>query len=748
MTSTSPVYEPRLDAATFEIIRHRLWYLNDEGALTISRLSGSPVATEVFDMNAGLMTEAGDLVYIDNFICAQATTLTPLVKEIIKSYSENPGFGPEDLFLCNDPYVSVCHQTCVGVAGPIFDEGELVAWTGASLHAVDVGGPMAGQAQVDAEDIFGEQPITGPVKVFEDGAFRRDVERTYLRNSRMPDMLALDLRAKSAAVQIIRKRLLETFREFGRENVLAAMEDIIDYTETRMRARLLELPDGVWRHRGYIEFGDKIYDVHVEMRKEGSDLTFDFRETADQAPAVINCAYPGLVGGVLASVMVYLCWDIPWSPAGVARTIKIESREGSVVHARYPAGVSKATTTAIWEVRNLASITIAKMLAAGESMRSRAMAGWQGVKALEELFGFEDNGERFGGPMLDGMAGGGGAMPVRDGIDTGGHTSSLRATIANVESYEYRYPILYLYRRQTPDSGGPGKFRGGAGVSLMYKIHGIREIETKILHTFGVEQPESPGLSGGYPSTTNQFSMVRDSNVESMLSDGVVPQEIEEIEGSFEAYGAYEVTSMKEGDVYKAVSMGGGGYGDPLDRDPEMVASDVERQLVSREWAEKTWGVVIGDGGFEVDSEATAKRRDELRAERRSAATDQGTCPAVDGSPEAWDPSTGARHSESLFYDLSGDAAQLRCRCGHCLGPAESSYTELAARAVYPVQRIGPHVNHYEVNGARFELREFYCPSCFVMYGIEIARPEDPVLDDISLSVDALRENRDAEVEA
>ncbi|MEJ1731438.1 hydantoinase B/oxoprolinase family protein, partial [Escherichia coli] len=83
---------------------------------------------------------------------AQATTLTPLVKEIIKSYSENPGFGPEDLFLCNDPYVSVCHQTCVGVAGPIFDEGELVAWTGASLHAVDVGGPMAGQAQVDAED--------------------------------------------------------------------------------------------------------------------------------------------------------------------------------------------------------------------------------------------------------------------------------------------------------------------------------------------------------------------------------------------------------------------------------------------------------------------------------------------------------------------------------------------------------------------------------------------------------------------
>ena len=111
--------------------------------------------------------------------------------------------------------------------------------------------------------------------------------------------------------------------------------------------------------------------------------------------------------------------------------------------------------------RNLASIALGKLLAASDAHRDRAMAGWQGVKALEELFGTNEDGTPFGGPMLDGMAGGGGAMSNRDGIDTGGHTSSLRATIANVESYELRYPILYLYRRQTPDSGGPGRYRGG-----------------------------------------------------------------------------------------------------------------------------------------------------------------------------------------------------------------------------------------------------------------------------------------------
>jgi N-methylhydantoinase B len=721
----------RLDPSTFEIVRHRLWYINDEGALTIARLSVSPVATEVFDMNAGLMTGAGDLVYIDNFICAQATTLGPLVMHLLEEYADNPGFGPDDIFLCNDPYVSVCHQNCVAVAGPFFDDDDLVAWAGASLHAIDVGGPTAGQVQVDAADIHGEQPLIGPVKVYEAGRFRKDVENTYLNNSRLPDILGLDLRAKVAAVQVIRRRLLQAFREFGRDTVLAGMEDVIDYTEGRLRARLEELPDGVWRHRGYIEFGDDIYECRVTLSKEGGSLRFDFSDSDGQAPAVINCAYPGLVGGVLASVMVYLCWDMPWSPAGVLRTIEIESRPGTVVHAEYPAGVSKSTTTSIWEVRNLASITIGKMLAASERHRDRAMAGWQGVKALEELFGYEPDGERFGGPLLDGMAGGGGAMPGRDGIDTGGHTSSLRATIANVESYELRYPILYLYRRQTPDSGGPGTFRGGAGVSMMYMVHGVEEIPTKILHTFGVEQPESPGLCGGYPSTTNQFAIVRDSDVLARLAGGEVTQVLEELSGTLETHGAYAVTSMRRGDVYRAVSMGGGGYGDPLDRDPLLVARDVERSLVTREWAERIWGVVLTGKG-EVDAGGTAACRERLREERRTAAS----APVLDGGSAPWSAEDeGVRLAEALFCDVGRDPPTYRCRCGRVLGPVHTPYKELVAQARFPVQHLGPEVNPSRIGGSRFELREFYCPGCFTLLEVEIARPHDPLLDDARLSL-------------
>lgn len=731
----------RLDPKTFEILRHRLWYINDEGARTISRLSGSPVATEVFDMNTGIMTAAGDLVYIDTFICAQATTLAPFVKHLRAEYSDNPGFGPDDVFLCNDPYVSVCHQNCVMVAGPVFWDGHLAAWTGASLHVIDVGGPMAGQVQVDAADIFGEQPLFGPIKLVEGGRFRKDVEATYLRNSRLPDLLALDLRAKVAASQVVNRGMLEAFREFGYETVQAAMADVIDYTERRLRARLLDLPDGTWRHRGYIEFGDRHYDCHVTMTKEADHLVFDYSETAAQAPAVINCTINGLIGAVLGAMMVYLCWDIPWSPAGILRVVTVRSRPGTVVHAAWPAGVSKSTTTSIWEARNLASITIAKMLGASDGYRDRAMAGWQGVKALEELFGVDAGGERFGGPLLDGMAGGSGAQYWRDGIDTGGHTSSVRATIANVESYEYRYPTLYLYRKQTPDSGGPGKFRGGAGISMMYTVWGVEEIPTKILHTFGVEQPESPGMFGGLPSTTNQFAILRNSDILDRFRNGEVPQNLADFSGTLEVFGAYAQTSMRAGDVYRAVSMGGGGYGDPLDRDPALVARDVENGLVTPLWAQRTYGVVLS-GDHRVDEAATVETRRRLKDERRRAADAQGGT-GITGiqAPSSWSPEReGLRFSEALFYDLSRDRPVVRCRCGHVLGPADASYRQFTAIARYPVQRIGPEVNPYRIGGERFELREFYCPHCYTCLEVEVARPGDPVLDDARLSLTWLEE--------
>jgi hypothetical protein len=211
---------------------------------------------------------------------------------------------------------------------------------------------------------------------------------------------------------------------------------------------------------------------------------------------------------------------------------------------------------------------------------------------------------------------------------------------------------------------------------------------------------------------------------------------LEAIGGRLETFGPYAITSMRAGDVYRTVSQGGGGYGDPIDRDPSRVALDVDRSLVSATWADRVYGVVLArDGG--VDAAATAERRDAIRAERRAAAEANDAAGSGGRGLLPWEPEAhGQRLNESLFYDLRGEPV-VRCRCGHELGPASAGVKHLAAQAVFPVQRIGPEVNPTHWNGERFELREFYCPGCFTLVEIEIARPHEPLLDDVTLTLGA-----------
>jgi N-methylhydantoinase B len=180
--------------------------------------------------------------------------------------------------------------------------------------------------------------------------------------------------------------------------------------------------------------------------------------------------------------------------------------------------------------------------------------------------------------------------------------------------------------------------------------------------------------------------------------------------------------------------MGGGGYGDPIGRDPKLVQDDVERLLVTPEWADRIYGVVLSGGA--VDEAATARRRDAIRAERRAAAAP----PMATGHGEARGPweaeRDGVRLTEALFYDCHGAAPVHRCRCGYVLGPAVHAWQELALLARFGVQRIGPEVNPHRVNGARFELRELYCPGCTSLLGAEVARPADPILHDASLTLE------------
>jgi N-methylhydantoinase B len=615
----------RVDPIDFEILRHRLWAINDESSTTVRLVSGSPIATEIGDMNTSLMDAKGDAFVVGCYSLAKASTMTAVVRDILENYKDNPGIREGDAFICNDPYVGAQHQNDVALVMPVFVDDELIAWTGAELHLIDVGGPTAGQVQIGAQDIFGEAPLIAPVKILEGDQIRQDVEREYLRRSRLPELVGLDLRAKLAAATVGRRRLQEVAEEYGTKTLCDAMADILDYAEARFRQRVSKLPDGTWRHRTYIEFADEIFTVCAALRKHGDELTFDFTGTSKQAPATINATLEALEAIACGNLCLLLCWGLPWCPSAIGRAVNIVTEPGTLVDANWPAGVSKSTTTTLWALGKTMTVLVGKMLLCSEDHEDRAMASWQGALLLEELFGLKPDGSKFGGTMLDTMAGGSGARSGVDGIDTGGYIGSVRISIGNVESSEAEYPILYLWRREQADSGGPGTFRGGNGISLAYVPHTVDEISTKIVHGIGVEQPMSSGISGGYPGTPNSAVLMRDTDVWSKFRDGVIPQEPDELDGKPEHLPPIIQTRQGGNDVYFSVATGGGGFGDPILRDPDLVLKDVEKGAVTMSHAATAYGVVLEqhDDGLKINIDKTGKQRAAICAERAGGANDK-----------------------------------------------------------------------------------------------------------------------------
>ncbi len=608
--------ENRQDPVRFEVLRHRLGSISAEAASAIKNISGSPIATEAHDFNTCIMSVTGEAVVMGPYVASLAIGQGLTVRHILDKYADNPGFYPGDMFLCNDPYSGALHQNDVTLVAPVFHAEKLVAWTGATIHQVDVGGSSKGsQAATGAKSIFEEAPVIPPIKIIEKGTLRKDLEEEYLIRSRTRELNALDLRAKIAANLVMAERLLALCDRYGSQTLGEVLTRIIEVSDSKLRTRLRELPNGEWCHTSYIDYNGAVYAIRLKMSKRDDELFFDFTESSRQAPAVINCTYSGLLAGVQAAVLAYLCYDIPMCPAGILRPLKIVSKNGTVVDAAWPAGAAKATTAGSFVTTTAVSACLAKMLDASDSHCSRLMACWNGASGQQELFGIDQRGQPFGSTMLDGMAGGGGARYDRDGIDTGGFVRSLGCAIANVETYEFRYPLLYLYRRQEPDTGGPGKFRGGAGIGLAMTPHDVEEIPTCVVHGCGIEQPASAGIAGGYPGSTTQFNIRRNTSVQAQLQRGDIPVNFDALDGELEPKSS-EDTFLKKGDVFERVACGGGGFGDPLERDPDWVRRDVQQGLVSRHCAEEIYGVVWRDESVVVDDLGTKQKRASIRAER------------------------------------------------------------------------------------------------------------------------------------
>jgi N-methylhydantoinase B len=705
-----------IDPITFEVIRHKLQAITEEQGITLKQVSGSPVVTDATDFNNGIYLADGSIVTMGPQVLFHTGTMSTVIRSIVARYSDKPGINEGDMYLLNDPYYGAVHQPDMSLVAPVFFEGRHVAWAGACAHQLDVGGMNFGSWAIGATEIQQEAMLLPGIKLVEGGEVREDLWQMLMGMSRMPHTLGLDLRAMIAANNVAARRLGELYDRYGYETVVATMSEEIDSSERLLRERLARLPDGTFRSRDYLEHDgheNRLYEVCMAVHKRGDTLEFDLTGTSAQAPGFINCTRSGLIGAVFTGLLPILAPDIRWNE-GLMRPVTVVAPEGIVVNATRPAPVSAGTISAVWVAQNAAVAALSRLAAvAAETMRE-GQAVTKGSMMVLTLAGVNRDGGPFGTFLLDSTAGGGGAFVDHDGLDGSGDYVVPRPAVANVESNEAHGPYLYLFRSFVQDSGGPGRQRGGVGTGLAITPHGTDGLHAMMLG-HGVEVPNSIGLFGGMEGSCGV-------NLRARPDGGEAPVEIHDLNSLF-IDGAERVgpkpgaMAVSAGSVIAYTFQGGGGYGDPIRRNPAAVGSDVAAGLVSVGAAARQYGVVAAADGA-VDGEATARRRIEIRTERI------GRQPSV----LPVDPDTGATAEHP---DLRFTGGRVRCCCGADLGSVTANWKDAAITRVVLPSSHGPHV----VLHAELELREHICGACGTLLDSEVARIGEPSLHAIELAV-------------
>jgi N-methylhydantoinase B len=592
-----------MDPMTFSIIRHRLFRIIDEAVITLKHVSGSAITNEGHDLMVSLYRSDGSLLMGGVGFLHHLTSAAEACKSIIRRFEGRIREG--DVFLLNDPYTAALHTSDIYLVAPIHFEGKLIAWSACFVHVYDIGAMNPGGFSPQSVDIYTEGFSSPGIKIVDQGEMVQDVVDTILNMVRSPEMVMLDLRSMIACNNVARERMQALAAKYGSDTVDAAGSELITQSETLLRARLEELPNGSWQSRQYLDVNGETATVRLTMTKTGDRLVFDFTGSSEQSRHAINCTKWASLGGLFAPLFPLLCYDITWNE-GVIRPVEMIAPEGSIVNCTRPAPVSVATVAAIQSVNNAACATIGKMLAASDRYRRQAATVWHANHFAIFKFGRNQKGGQAIGIFTETFAGAGGARSFADGVDIGGEIPNPISRMANVETVEANFPIRYLFRRRMKDSGGPGLWRGGSGGELAVVPHkapdgGIHYV----ISGKGARHPMSDGLAGGFPGAPNKYAWVKSEDGADIASEDAAAG------GDPVSWGVFPLMGK---DALYVRWNGGGGFGDPLERTPDRVVADIENDLVSVEAARDVYGVAVDDTGA-LDAQATQ----DLRSRRRAA---------------------------------------------------------------------------------------------------------------------------------
>jgi N-methylhydantoinase B len=731
-----------VDPVTFEVIRYALLNANVEHGQTLQRLCVSPVTMLTRDFQPSILTQRGELVflgpYLQYFSNAQALT----IRWILENRSADPGIGPGDMFLSNDPYVGTPHQPDTIVAAPVFADGQLFCWVANVLHHSDIGGSVVGSFCVDAADIFTDPPAFPPFKIVEGGRVRSDLEQLFLRQSRLPGVVQMDLRAAISANTVTAGKIEALIARYSADAVKTVMTRVIDAGEELFLERLRQIPDGTWSHRLYAEAshtGDTgLYRYQLTVRKHGDELVVDNEGTDPQAGS-INVTYAGLVGAFLSALTASLAPDLAGAYGGVYRRVRFEPVPGTLSCADFPAAVSPAGVFTMELLISLSGSVIAKMVAAGPpELRDGALGPSQPHWYGTIMAGQYPSGAPYIAVNANNMVGALPASSDADGADFGGHFWIPEGIASNIEETEQLYPMLCLYRRALRcGADGAGAYRGGRSITEAYVPWGTPGMAAALYVDDSF--PKAVGPFGANPSSMGRVTVKRGIGLAAQFAAGVVPQDLVALPGQEEPVEHKGPMLMLGPDsVIAWTGANNPGYADPLSRAPEAVAGDVASGWLDRDGATRVYAVAWADGGA-VDEQKTQ----ELRTERRTARLAVATPPA---GPAGTRPA-GTR--------LAGDDAELRPVGGDLgvlvrdgqpaewvslsgrvsLGPVTGDYRAACAVLETPVNELAPEFGTRPGRpGAAIMFREYLCPVSGVRLATELIRAGDEPAADMTLA--------------
>lgn len=581
------------DPITAEIIRGALVSITGEMKTNLMRTAYNLIIYEAQDFTVGLFDTNGDTISIGLGLPMFVGGLSDAVKAKLDFYGRE-GIEPGDILLTNDPDIMGSHLNHMIFTLPIFAGGELVAFASSMAHWVDIGGVLGGTTT----DIFAEGLQMPIVKIFKSGVQDDELTRTIASNVRFPELAMGDLRAQIAAIRTGESRMVALCGRYGTDAVLGSIRDMYDRSEALARRAVAEIPDGVYTAETQMDDDGVAIGVPVPIKVsvivEGDQLTIDLGEVSPQVGGYFNS---GATAGRSAAQVAFKCLTAPdLFPvnAGSFRPVRIELPPGRVVSASKPAAMRWWMTYPM-SVVDCVFRALAGVLPGG-------IAGHHADLALTNLYGRADGAFfmfRYGP-----QGGGWGALPDKDGESATVAINDGDTHNTPVEALEAKYPAQRVERYALrPDSGGPGRRRGGLGTELV-----IRTDVPARLNAF-IERTTQPpwGLDGGGPAAPNGVRVLRADGTEERFANG-------KLDG----------VRLDAGDAYVVTTGGGGGYGDPLDRPADDVLADVRNGYVTAATAHDAYGVVLrdGDAGPALDDVRTRKERDARRGQE----------PAIGGS--------------------------------------------------------------------------------------------------------------------